>query len=64
MKNLPLYRVRKSVEERRPQYEPSEKLQDRPIIYSKDEFETLIVEMLVRRNATGKKPIAVVENQH
>jgi hypothetical protein len=29
----------------------------------KDEFETLVVEMPSARDATGKKPLAVVENQ-
>lgn len=52
------------VKERRPWYEPSEKLPDQPIINaSKDEFETLVVEMPSARDATGKKPLAVVENQ-
>jgi hypothetical protein len=37
---------------------------DQPIINTaKDEFETLVVEMPSARNATGKKPIAVVESQ-
>jgi len=52
------------VKERRPWYEPSEKLPDQPIINaSKDEFETLVVEMPSPRDATSKKPLAVVENQ-
>src|SRR6516165_5803031 len=52
------------VKERRPWYEPSEKLPDQPIINApKDEFETLVVDMPSGRNATGRKPIAVVENQ-
>ena len=52
------------VKERRPWYEPSEKLPDQPIINTpKDEFETLVVEMPSARNATGKKPIAVVDKQ-
>src|SRR6266581_1396632 len=52
------------VKERRPWYEPSEKLPDQPIINaSKDEFETLVVEMPSARDATGKKPLAVVESQ-
>ena len=52
------------VEARRPWYEPSEKLPDQPIINTaKDEFESLVVEMPSVRDATGKKPIAVVENQ-
>jgi hypothetical protein len=49
---------------RRPWYEPSEKLPDQPIINApKDEFDTLVVEMPSARDATGKKPLAVVENQ-
>ena len=52
------------VKERRPWYEPWEKLPDQPIINApKDEFETLVVEMPSARDATGKKPLAVVENQ-
>jgi hypothetical protein len=52
------------VEWRRPWYEPAEKLPDQPIINAaKDEFETLVVEMPGARDATGKKPLAVVENQ-
>ena len=51
------------VKQRRPWYEPSEKLPDQPIINApKDEFESLVVEMPSGRNATGKKPIAVVDN--
>src|SRR6202048_4319959 len=50
------------VKERRPWYEPSEKLPDQPVINApKDEFETLVVEMPAARNATGKKSLAVVE---
>jgi hypothetical protein len=50
------------VKERRPWYEPSEKLPDQPIINTpNDEFETLVVEMPSARN--GKKPLAVVEDQ-
>ena len=50
--------------ERRPWYEPSEKLPDQPIINTpEDEFETLVVDMHSGRNATGRKPVAVVENQ-
>jgi hypothetical protein len=50
--------------ERRPWYEPWEKLPDQPIINTpKDEFETLVVEMPGERKATGKKPLAVVEIQ-
>jgi len=52
------------VKERRPWYEPSEKLPDQPIINTpKDQFETLVVEMPSGRNATSKKPMALVENQ-
>ncbi len=52
------------VKERRPWYEPSEKLPDQPIVNAqKDEFESLVVEMPSARDATGKKPLAVVENQ-
>ena len=52
------------VKERRPWYEPSEKLPDQPIINTpKDEFETLVVEMPSARSATGKKSLAVVEDQ-
>jgi len=52
------------VESRRPWYEPAEKLPDQPIINAtKNEFETLVVEMPSAREATGKKPLAVVENQ-
>src|SRR5207253_10320668 len=49
------------VNERRPWYEPSEKLPDQPIINApKDEFETLVVEMPSARDTPGKKPLAVV----
>jgi hypothetical protein len=52
------------VKERRPWYEPSEKLPDQPIINAqKDEFETLVVEMPSARDTPSKKPLAVVENQ-
>jgi hypothetical protein len=52
------------VKARRPWYEPSEKLPDQPIINApKDEFESLVVEMPSVRSATGKKPIAVVDDQ-
>ena len=51
------------VKDRRPWYEPSEKLPDQPIINAqKDEFETLVVEMPSARDTPGKKPLAVVEN--
>jgi hypothetical protein len=53
------------VKERRPWYEPSEKLPDQPIINApKEEFGSLVVEMPSARDATGKKPLAVVENQN
>jgi hypothetical protein len=52
------------VKERRPWYEPSEKLPDQPIINApKEEFGSLVVEMPSARDATGKKPLAVVENK-
>jgi len=52
------------VKERRPWYEPSEKLPDQPIVNAqKDEFESLVIERPSARDATGKKPLAVVENQ-
>ena len=52
------------VKERRPWYEPAEKLPDQPIINTpKDKFESLVVEMPSARDATAKKPLAVVENQ-
>jgi hypothetical protein len=52
------------IKERRPWYEPAEKLPDQPIVNTpKDEFESLVVEMPDERKATGKKPLAVVENQ-
>src|SRR6516165_2718467 len=52
------------VKERRPWYEPAEELPDQPIVNTpKDQFETLVVEMPDERKATGKKPLAVVENQ-
>ena len=75
IKNLSLYReeeigrliaqaLASGVKERRPWYEPAEKLPDQPIINApKDEFESLVVEMPSGRNATGKKPIAVLDNQ-
>jgi len=50
--------------QRRPWYEPCEKLPDQPIINApKDEFDTLVVEMPAAQSSTGKKPFAVVENQ-
>jgi len=52
------------VKERRPWYEPSEKLPNQPIINTpSDEFETLVVEMPNARTATDKKPMTVVENR-
>src|SRR4029077_2845812 len=50
------------IKERRPWYEPAEKLPDQPIVNTpKDEFESLVVEMPDERKAIGKKPLAVVE---
>jgi hypothetical protein len=50
------------VKDRRPWYEPSEKLPDQPIISpAKGEFERLVVETPSARDATSKKAIAVVE---
>ncbi|HEX8826713.1 MAG TPA: hypothetical protein VF778_01235 [Xanthobacteraceae bacterium] len=52
------------VKERRPWYEPSEKLPNQPIINRPaDEFDTLVVEMPSARAANEKKPMAVVENR-
>jgi len=52
------------VKERRPWYEPAEKLPDQPIINTpKGEFESLVVEMPSARDATDKKPLAVVQDQ-
>jgi hypothetical protein len=52
------------VKERRPWYEPSEKLPNQPIINTPvDEFETLVVEMPSARTANDKKPMAVVDNR-
>ncbi|MFY9836692.1 MAG: hypothetical protein WAK55_09505 [Xanthobacteraceae bacterium] len=51
------------VKERRPWYEPSEKLPNQPIINTPaNEFDTLVVDMPAARNANDKKPLAVVEN--
>ncbi len=51
------------VKDRRPWYEPSEKLPDQPIINNpKDEFESLVVEMPGARSASSKKPLAMVED--
>ena len=48
------------VKERRPWYEPAEKLPDQPIINTpKDKFESLVVEMPSARDTRGKKPFAV-----
>ena len=55
----------RGVNERRPWYEPSEKLPNQPIINApSDEFETLVVEMPNARAAADKKPMAVVENRN
>jgi hypothetical protein len=60
----------RGVIERRPWYEPSEKLPNQPIInVPADEFETLVVEMHSTRPAADKKPadkkpLAVVENRN
>jgi hypothetical protein len=44
------------VKQRRPWYEPSERLPDQPIINApKDQFDSLVVEMPSARNAAGKK---------
>jgi hypothetical protein len=52
------------VEARRPWYEPAENLPNQPIINAaKDELDTLVVELPSARDATGKKPLAIVENQ-
>ena len=52
------------VRERRPWYEPSEKLPNQPIISTPaDEFDTLVVDMPAVRTANEKKPMAVVENR-
>jgi hypothetical protein len=52
------------VMQRRPWYQPWEKLPDQPIIHApKDEFETLVVDMPAPRSTTGKKALAVVDNQ-
>jgi len=54
----------RGVKDRRPWYEPSEKLPNQPIIKApSDEFETLVVEMPNARAAADKKPMAVVENR-
>jgi hypothetical protein len=52
------------VKDRRPWYEPSEKLPNQPIINTPaDEFDTLVVDMPAVRTANEKKPMAVVENR-
>lgn len=52
------------VKERRPWYEPSDKLPNQPIINNPtDEFDTLVVDMPAARTANDKKPRAVVENR-
>jgi hypothetical protein len=51
--------------ERRPWYDPSEKLPNQPIINTpSDQFETLVVEMPSERTATNKKPMVVAENMN
>ena len=51
--------------ERRPWYEPSEKIPSKPIINTpSDQFETLVVETPSERTATNKKPMVVVENRN
>ena len=51
--------------ERRPWYEPSEKIPSQPIINTpSDQFESLVVEMPSERTATNKKPMVVVENRN
>ena len=55
----------RGVKERRPWYEPSEKLPNQPIINElSDEFETLVVDMQGTRTASDKKPMVVVENRN
>ena len=57
--------VASGVKQRRPWYEPSEKLPDQPIINApQDQFDSLVVEMPSARDAAGKKQIAAVENQN
>jgi len=45
------------IRERRPWYEPSQKLPDQPIINApmREEFDTVVVEMSSARNLTGSK---------
>ncbi len=45
--------VASGITERRPWYEPSEKLPNQPIISEQKEFDTLVVEMPSERNVTG-----------
>jgi hypothetical protein len=53
----------RGVNERRPWYEPSEKLPNQPIINApSDEFDSLVVEMPTARTATNKRPMVVLEN--
>lgn len=60
----------RGVIERRPWYEPSERLPNQPIINApSDDFDTLVVEMHSTRTAADKKPadkkpLAVVENRN
>lgn len=57
--------VASGVKQRRPWYEPSEKLPDQPIINApQDQFDSLVVDMPSARDAAGKKQIAAVENQN
>jgi hypothetical protein len=60
----------RGVIERRPWYEPSEKLPNQPIInVPSDDFDTLVVEMpstrtVADKKPADKKPLAVVENRN
>ena len=54
----------RGVNERRPWYEPSEKLPNQPIINAPtDEFDSLVVEMPSARTVTNKRPMVVLENR-
>ena len=46
------------IKERRPWYEPAEKLPDQPIICAplENEFDTLVVDLPSARNSAGKRP--------
>jgi hypothetical protein len=50
--------VEGGIKERRPWYEPVEKLPDQPIIGAplQNEFDTLVVDMPSTRNSVGKRP--------